>query len=172
MVGLHQAMAAAVDAYASARIAGHPVVTLIVGKALSGGFLAHGLQAQQILALNDPGVVIHAMHKPAAARVTLRTVDELDELAKTVPPLSYDVGDWAHARLLRRAAGRQDADAPDRRGRRSGAARRSTRRSPPPGTAHATCPTGSTPRRAVQNRNASRSDPRRHVRAMAGRRKA
>ena len=57
MAGLHQTIAAAVDAYAAARVAGHPVVAIVVGKALSGGFLAHGLQAQQILALDDPGVV-------------------------------------------------------------------------------------------------------------------
>lgn len=93
--GLHQAMAAAVDAYHRARVAGHPVVALVVGSALSGGFLTHGLQAGQILALDDPGVEIHAMHRPAAARITLRTVDELDELAKTVVPLSYRVADWA-----------------------------------------------------------------------------
>ena len=94
MLGLHWALAAAVDAYAQARTAGHPVVTFVVGTALSGGFLAHGLQANQVLALDDPGVEIHAMHKAAAARITLRTVAELDELAKRVPPLSYDVHDW------------------------------------------------------------------------------
>jgi malonate decarboxylase beta subunit len=88
-------MAAAVDAYATARFAGHPVIALVVGSAISGGFLAHGFQASQILALNDAGVEIHAMHKPAAARITLRTVSELDELAKTVTPLSYDVRAWA-----------------------------------------------------------------------------
>lgn len=95
MAGLHQAMAAATDAYHSARTAGHPVVALVVGTALSGGFLTHGLQADQILALDDPGVEIHAMHKAAAARITLRTVDELDELAKTIVPMSYHVEDWA-----------------------------------------------------------------------------
>ncbi len=95
LLGIHHALAAAVDAYATARTAGHPVITLIVGNALSGGLLAHGLQANQILALDDPGVVIHAMHKEAAAKVTLRTVAELDELAGRFPPLSYDVGDWA-----------------------------------------------------------------------------
>jgi len=95
MAGLHQAMAAATDAYHSARTAGHPVVALVVGTALSGGFLTHGLQADQILALDDPGVEIHAMHKAAAARITLRTVDELDELAKTIVPMSYRVEDWA-----------------------------------------------------------------------------
>jgi len=35
------------------------------------------------------------MHRQAAARITLRTVDQLDELAKTIPPLSYNVRDWA-----------------------------------------------------------------------------
>lgn len=35
------------------------------------------------------------MHKQAAARITLRTVAQLDELAKTIPPLSYDVRVWA-----------------------------------------------------------------------------
>ena len=95
MAGLHQAMAASTDAYHAARIAGHPVVAVVVGTALSGGFLTHGLQANQILALDDPSVEIHAMHKAAAARITLRTVDELDELAKTIAPLSYRVEDWA-----------------------------------------------------------------------------
>jgi malonate decarboxylase beta subunit len=95
MAGLHQAIAAAVDATEAARVAGHPIVTLVVGKALSGGFLAHGLQASQILALDDPGVEIHAMHRQAAARITLRSVDQLDELAKKIPPLSYNVRDWA-----------------------------------------------------------------------------
>ena len=95
MAALHLAMAASTDAYHAARLAGHPVVAVVVGTALSGGFLTHGLQANQILALDDPGVEIHAMHKAAAARITLRTVDELDELAKTIVPLSYRVGDWA-----------------------------------------------------------------------------
>ena len=95
MAGLHQTMAVTTDAYHAARVAGHPVVAVVVGKALSGGFLTHGLQANQILALDDPGVEIHAMHQAAAARITLRTVDELNELAKTIIPMSYDVEDWA-----------------------------------------------------------------------------
>ena len=95
ILGEHLYLAATVDAYATARAAGHPIVALVVGSAISGGFLAHGLQANQILALDDDEVVIHAMHKEAAARVTQRTVAELDELAKTVTPLSYSVRDWA-----------------------------------------------------------------------------
>jgi malonate decarboxylase beta subunit len=110
--GLHQAIAATVDAYHRARNAGHPTVAIVVGQALSGGFLAHGLQAQQILALDDPGVQIHAMHKSAAARITLRTVDELDKLAETVVPLSYNVRDWAKLGFCDGLLTVSDADAP------------------------------------------------------------
>ncbi len=95
MAGLHQAMAVTVDAYHAARVAGHPVVAVVVGTALSGGFLTHGLQANQILAFDDPKVEIHAMHQAAAARITMRTVRQLQDLAKTVLPMSYDVRDWA-----------------------------------------------------------------------------
>ncbi|WP_332880989.1 biotin-independent malonate decarboxylase subunit beta [Streptomyces sp. NBC_00564] len=112
MAGLHQAIASAVDATDAARVAGHPLITLVVGQALSGGFLAHGLQASRILALNDPGVEIHAMHKEAAAQITLRTVDQLDELAKKIPPLSYDVRDWATLGFCDALLGVEDADTP------------------------------------------------------------
>jgi hypothetical protein len=40
----------------------------------SGGYLTHGAQSNRLLAFNDPGVVIHAMSKKAAALVTRRTV--------------------------------------------------------------------------------------------------
>jgi biotin-independent malonate decarboxylase beta subunit/biotin-independent malonate decarboxylase gamma subunit len=112
IAGLHQAMATSTDAYHAARVAGHPVVAIVVGTALSGGFLTHGLQANQILALDDPGVEIHAMHKAAAARITLRTVAELDELAKTVVPMSYNVEDWAKLGFCDGLLTVENADAP------------------------------------------------------------
>lgn len=95
------AAAAAADAYGSARLAGHPVIALVVGHALSGGFLTHGFQANRILAFDDDGVMIHAMHKEAAARITLRTVEELDQLAKDIAPISYRIQDYAKLGLLR-----------------------------------------------------------------------
>jgi len=100
IAGLHLAAAAAVDAYVTARLAGHPIIALIVGQAISGGFLTHGYQANRLLAFDDDGVLIHAMHKEAAARVTRRTVAQLDKLAATVPPLSYDVRDYSKLGLL------------------------------------------------------------------------
>ena len=94
------AAAAAADAYGSARLAGHPVITLVVGQALSGAFLTHGYQANRILAFDDDGVMIHAMHKAAAARITRRSVEELEKLAKHIAPMSYDIRDYAKLGLL------------------------------------------------------------------------
>jgi malonate decarboxylase gamma subunit len=97
---IYLAAAAAADAYGSARLAGHPVITLVVGQALSGGFLMHGYQASRILAFDDDGVMIHAMHKEAAARVTQRSVAELEKLGKKIVPMSYDIRDYAKLGLL------------------------------------------------------------------------
>jgi biotin-independent malonate decarboxylase gamma subunit len=98
--GIFLAAAAAADAYASARIAGHPVIALVVGHAFSGGFLTHGYQANRILAFDDAGVMIHAMHKEAAARVTRRSVSELEQLGHEIAPMSYDIQDYARLGLL------------------------------------------------------------------------
>jgi len=112
LLGIHLAGAAAVDAYASARLAGHPIVALLVGKAISGGFLTHGYQANRILALDSPAVLVHAMSKQAAARVTRRTVEELEKLGECVAPMAYDVRSYAKLGLLHRLIGGVDAAAP------------------------------------------------------------
>jgi biotin-independent malonate decarboxylase gamma subunit len=106
------AAATAADAYASARMKGHPVITLVVGQAISGGFLTHGYQANRILAFDDAGVVIHAMHKEAAARITLRTVAELERLGHQIAPMSYDIHDYARLGLLHKLLHVEDPDRP------------------------------------------------------------
>ena len=106
------AAAAAADAYGSARLAGHPVVTLIVGHALSGAFLTHGYQANRILAFDDVGVMIHAMHKEAAARITRRSVASLEKLGKSIPPLSYDIHGFAKLGLLHKLLHVENPDQP------------------------------------------------------------
>lgn len=112
MLGVHLACAAAVDAYAAARQAGHPVVALIVGPAMSGAFLAHGYQANRILALDAPGTMVHAMGKDAAARVTRRSVEALDALGEQVTPMAYSMSAFARLGLLDRLIEGIDADAP------------------------------------------------------------
>lgn len=91
LLGIFESFAASVDAYISARLNGHPVVSLIVGPAISGAFLAHGYQANKLIALNDPKVLIHAMSKESAARVTKRSIHELETAAKKVPSIAYDI---------------------------------------------------------------------------------
>ena len=98
--GIHQALAGAVAAYADARQAGHPVIGLIVGLAMSGAFLAHGYQANRLIALDDPDVAVHAMGKASAARVTLRSVEALEQLAARVPPMAYDIRSFASLGIL------------------------------------------------------------------------
>ena len=110
--GIHQALAAASGAYASARLAGHAVIGLIVGKAISGAFLAHGYQANRLIAVNDPKVMVHAMGKESAARITLRSVEALEILAATVPPMAYDIGNYASLGLLWRTLDLDDPDQP------------------------------------------------------------
>ena len=99
-LGIHQALASAVSAYANARQNGHPIIALLVGKAMSGAYLAHGYQANRIIALSDEGVMVHAMGKAAAARVTQRTEAELDQLAAENPPMAYDLKSYASLGLI------------------------------------------------------------------------
>ena len=130
LLGLHLALAAAVDAYATARLAGHPVVALVVGQAISGAFLAHGMQANRIIALEDPGVTVQVMSKRSTARVTRRSVEELDEIAEEVPATAYDVASFARLGALHRLI--QGSTPPNRLRRTSrGCAARSLRRSHP-----------------------------------------
>lgn len=110
--GIHQALAGAAGAYAKARLAGHPVIGLIVGKAMSGAFLAHGYQANRLIALNDQGVLVHAMGKESAARITLRSVEALEKLAATIPPMAYDVNNFATLGLLSDLLNVANPDAP------------------------------------------------------------
>lgn len=111
--GIHQALAGAAGAYAEARLAGHPVIGLMVGLAMSGAFLAHGYQANRLIALDDPGVQVHAMGKASAARVTLRSVEALEKLAASVPPMAYDISNFASLGILWQVLRLNDADQPE-----------------------------------------------------------
>jgi malonate decarboxylase gamma subunit len=114
LLGIHLACAAAADAYASARLAGHPVIALLVGKAMSGAFLAHGYQANRIIALDSPEVMVQAMGKQAAARVTRSSVEEMEKLGERIAPVAYDIRSYAKLGLLHKLIEGIDADAPGR----------------------------------------------------------
>ncbi|MGD0966749.1 MAG: biotin-independent malonate decarboxylase subunit gamma [Candidatus Aquilonibacter sp.] len=94
-VGLQRALAASTQAYIRARRSGHPVLTLVVGKAISGAFLAHGLQGGWIGALDDAGIEIHVMSEAAVARVTRMERDDLTRVAKEIPATARDIRTFA-----------------------------------------------------------------------------
>lgn len=98
--GIHQALAAAAQGLIAARRAGHPVVALIAGKAMSGGFLAHGYQANRLVALSGDDVQVHAMGKQAAARITQRSVEGVERLARQITPMAYDIDSYERLGLL------------------------------------------------------------------------
>lgn len=91
LFGIHTTCATSVDAYATARIKGHKVVGVIVGNAISGAFLTHGYQSSVLVGINDPEINIQAMSKQSAARITKRTIKEIEDAAKAVPSIAYDI---------------------------------------------------------------------------------
>lgn len=73
-------------ALAEARKAGHPIVAIVIGRAISGAFLCHGLQADHILSLSkDFGTMIHVMPLTSIARITKMDIERLEELSTSNP---------------------------------------------------------------------------------------
>ncbi|MFC6645496.1 biotin-independent malonate decarboxylase subunit gamma [Granulicella cerasi] len=106
------ACAASIAAYDTARRCGHLVVTLVVGGAFSGSFLAHGLQADAIFALQAEGVEMQAMRLRSIARITRQSVAKVQEIATRVTPMSYAIQDAARLGIIDALIEGVDADAP------------------------------------------------------------
>ena len=84
--GMNKATGAYQMALAEARKAGHPIVAIVVGRAISGGFLCHGLQADHVLSLaSEFETMIHVMPITSIARITKLDIEWLQELAKDNP---------------------------------------------------------------------------------------
>ena len=84
--GMNKATGAYQLALAEAREQGHPIVAMIVGRAISGAFLCHGLQADRILALSEKyGTMIHVMPLSSIARITKMDIERLKELSTSNP---------------------------------------------------------------------------------------
>jgi biotin-independent malonate decarboxylase gamma subunit len=113
-VGLQRSLAASTEAYIRARRGGHPVLALVVGKAISGAFLAHGLQAGWIGALDDRGIEIHVMSEPAVARVTRMEREDLARVAREVPATARDITTFATFGAIDRIFEVGDPDSPSR----------------------------------------------------------
>lgn len=82
LLGLNQYIAHLVKLQDLARRNGHPVVALVYGNSIAGGFIAFGLCAGDTCALSDSNTSV--MILPAIARVTKLPLEYLEELSKTV----------------------------------------------------------------------------------------
>ncbi|MEU1204617.1 biotin-independent malonate decarboxylase subunit gamma [Nocardia sp. NPDC005825] len=92
LAGIHQGLAAATAAMATARAAGHPTVALIVGSAVSGAFLATGLQAGALLALDHPDARLAVMSARSTAVITRRSEAEVERDECRGPGVSHHIG--------------------------------------------------------------------------------
>jgi biotin-independent malonate decarboxylase gamma subunit len=93
--GISLALAASVAAYIDERRRGRSLFTLVVGKAISGAFLAHGMQSGWIGALNDREVEVHVMPAASVARVTRSSAAEVARVATVVPATARDIATFA-----------------------------------------------------------------------------
>ncbi len=90
--GMNKATGAYQLALAEARKAGHAVVAMVIGRAISGAFLCHGLQADHILALpKEYGTIIHVMPLSSISRITKMDIERLEELSTHNPVFASGV---------------------------------------------------------------------------------
>ena len=90
--GMNKATGAYQLALAEARKCGHAVIAMVIGRAISGGFLCHGLQADHILALPKAyGTMIHVMPLTSISRITKIDVEQLEVLSQENPVFAAGV---------------------------------------------------------------------------------
>ena len=93
ITGMNKATGSYQLALAEARQKGHPVIAMIIGRAISGAFLCHGLQADRILALSAKfNTMIHVMPLSSIARITKMDIETLEELSKSNPVFASGAG--------------------------------------------------------------------------------
>ncbi|HPR41957.1 MAG TPA: biotin-independent malonate decarboxylase subunit gamma [Candidatus Methanofastidiosa archaeon] len=86
IVGMTKGTASYQFALEDARHSGHPVIGMIVGRAVSGAFLCHGLLSDRILALPMKfGTIVHVMPTTSIAVITKIPLERLNELVKSNP---------------------------------------------------------------------------------------
>ncbi len=86
IIGMNKATGGYQLALAEARKLGHPVIAMVIGRAISGAFLCHGLQADNILSLSKEfRTMIHVMPITSISRITKLDIERLEELAKVNP---------------------------------------------------------------------------------------
>jgi malonate decarboxylase gamma subunit len=81
LLGINGYLAHFAECLELARQRGHRLISLVYDEAVSGGFLAGGMQADAIYAL--PAAAVQVMNLPAMARVTRIPLERLEELSRS-----------------------------------------------------------------------------------------
>jgi malonate decarboxylase gamma subunit len=92
MLGINAYLAHLAKTIDLAKREGHPVVSLVWSRAVSGGFLATGLLADLCFAL--PEAEIGVMNLPAMARITKLPLERLEALSATSPVFAPGVANY------------------------------------------------------------------------------
>ena len=83
LLGINAYMAHLAKCLEVARRAGHRIVSLVYGRAVSGGYLTTGMMADACYALESAEISV--MNLPAMARITKVSQERLEELARSSP---------------------------------------------------------------------------------------
>jgi malonate decarboxylase gamma subunit len=83
LLGINVYMAHLAQCIEAARRAGHRIVSIVYGRAVSGGYITGGMMADRCFALASAEISV--MNLPAMARVTKIPQERLEELARTSP---------------------------------------------------------------------------------------
>lgn len=93
LLGLNGYMAHLAKCVELARARNHPILSLVYGEAVSGGYLATGMMADACYALSD--AQIQVMNLPSMARITKIPLGQLEQLSEHSPVFSPGVANYA-----------------------------------------------------------------------------
>ncbi len=99
LLGLNGYMAHLAKCCEVARRKGHPLLSVVYGEAVSGGYLTTGMMADACYAVADAEIKV--MNLPAMARITKVPLEKLQALAKESPVFSPGVDNYLRMGHLR-----------------------------------------------------------------------
>lgn len=99
LLGLNGYMAHLAKCVEVARGAGHPILSVVYGEAVSGGYLTTGMMADACYALGDAEIKV--MNLPAMARITKIPLERLEALAERSPVFSPGAANYHRMGHLR-----------------------------------------------------------------------
>jgi malonate decarboxylase gamma subunit len=92
LVGNNACLAHLAKCFAVARTRGHKLISVVYSEAVSGGFLALGMIADETYAVRDAQIRVMAL--PAMSRITKLPLEDLEALCRTSPILGPGIDNF------------------------------------------------------------------------------